>query len=391
MRMRLGDPRRARAGFSVLLLCVVSACTLEVGQESDVSQVEQAATQKTLIAGRKVRLWSNLKRDRGAAHYRACENQPFKFTLTFRNKGSAIWRDVKGRGDAVGSDVFVETANGKVDTLTDRKRFSLRNNLNDYVRGDRKAHECSTKRGCRNTRAIKGGMNARAPNKPGIYATRWRLRDYSKKWNGGQGFGPKPTVRIRVVHCDPAPENCGCTVECSDGTSTKLWSAIESDAMCKSVAEGYCKPADYVGHQFVECGQPITPGDDFPGGYAGSPGDEDLEDPPNSWWIDEEDPSGSGGSGGSGAGGGAWWWDDDDEDPGIGIELPDDPDYQPDGFDGVAEEPPRGSVLESDSGCSASRSPAGSGLWTLAALGALGLVIRRRSVRSSRGRRSKHR
>ena len=117
--------------------------------------------------------WSNAKKFHGKkAHYQVCAGKPFKMAFTFKNIGSATWRDVKGRGDRVGNDVYLVTANGKRDKLTDRKRLSLRGNKNRVVRGDRKGKNCSTKDGCRRTTFIKGGIRATAPKKPGIYRSR---------------------------------------------------------------------------------------------------------------------------------------------------------------------------------------------------------------------------
>jgi hypothetical protein len=119
---------------------------------------------------------------------------------------------VKGRGKNVGNDVFLVTANGKKDKLTGKTRFSVKLNKNRVVRGDRKAKNCSTKNGCRRSTFIKGGMLAKAPKKPGIYTTRWRLRDYSKAWGKkSKGFGPKVELKIRVKDCTTgsAAATCG--------------------------------------------------------------------------------------------------------------------------------------------------------------------------------------
>ncbi len=353
-------------GLGLALLVTLAGCTAPVGDDfeaEDTDSTQLAATAPKLLANKSVGLWANLWKER-EAHYRACENQPFLFTLTYRNKGSAVWRDVVGRGDKPGSDVFLETLDNKPDPLTGHKRYSLRNNANDWVRGDRKAGECTTRRGCRKTRAVRHGIHATAPGRPGKYwSKRYHLRDYSKAHNSPAGFGPRVRMRIHVVHCEPPAENCGCTVECSDGTSHKLWSAIEDDNMCKVVGEGYCKPASLVSHEFKQCTQPTTDAGSYPGGYAGAPGDEDLEDPPGGYVLEDDGDGSSGsggtGSGGSGGGGSSWWWNGEEDDPGVGI-TPDSPDYEPDGFDGVAEEPDRGAVLESESGCSLSSPTRGS-------------------------------
>ncbi len=211
---------------------------------------------------------SNAKRFRGGkkANYVVCAGQPFEFSFTFKNKGSAVWRDVKGRGDSMGSDVFLVTASGKKDKLTGKTRFSLKKNANKKVRGDRKAKNCSSKNGCRKTIFVKGGIQAKAPKKPGIYTTRWRLRDYSKlHGKKSKGFGPKAELKFKVMSCTTGA--CGCYVWCTDGEKKKV-AAEESSAQCKSVGTSMCGgPEKFLKHQYDPC--PVDPGT---GGTAGSGG-----------------------------------------------------------------------------------------------------------------------
>lgn len=257
------------------------------------TQGDCVPAEKTLKA-KAVKKWSSAKRFRGKqAHYIACAEQPLKLGFTFSNVGSATWRDVEKRGKAVGSDVFLVTASGKADKLTGKKRFSLRHNDNDLVRGDRKAKNCADKRGCRKTRFISGGMKAKAPKKPGVYTSRWRLRDYSAAWGKqSQGFGPKVELKVKVVSCELPSAGCGCRVWCTDGSSQKLASTITSNAMCKSVAETACKPAATLKHDYVAC---------QPGGGGGTTStDPSAPSPPSSpaggsdgsdWPEPETDPS----------------------------------------------------------------------------------------------------
>ncbi len=327
----------------------------------------QALSTPTLKASA-VKMWSNLNRDRStSAHYVACPGQPFLMNFTLKNKGSAVWRDVKGRGKTVGTDVFLETANGKTDGLTGKVRYSLKKNANDYVRGGRKGKNCTSQRGCNKTRSIKGGMKATAPLKVGVYKGRWRLRDYSKAWGmNSKGFGPKVEMRIRVDSC--AAPWCGCKVQCENGSIHDVTADIQSDAICQSVGESLCPGATLASHLFRPCPTSGSGGASSggaggsggtynpPGGYAGNPGDEDEDDPPGSWYFEEESGNGGGtaGSGGTGNGGtgnggsGAW---------GPGEDEPDDPDYTPSGFDGVDEAPERGSVEEGASSCSVGKAP----------------------------------
>lgn len=292
-----------RAALGVLLLGA-GACSSP--DRADLDSAALGIESPQLRASKWVKLWSDLPKDHGTkAHYRACEGEAFRFTLSFRNMGSAIWRDEPGRGDAVGSDVFLETASGKPDRLTGKPRYSLRWNANDWVRGDRKAKECTMNRGCRRTRAIHDGIAARAPAAPGVYRSRWRLRDYSKAWSSAQGFGPKAELRVRVEHC-PGPGECACKVECSDGSRTTLWLSGGSDSACKSQADLFCLPFEATVHQFEACTPPPDGGAGGHGGTgsggAGSAGGVNAEDPPDGpgFWITDADLP-AGGAGGSGA------------------------------------------------------------------------------------------
>lgn len=382
-----GQMGLARSLRLLLVLGLGSAgCAAPADPGEDIDSVELGATSSKLRASKWVKLWSDLPKERGGtAHFRACAGDSFKFTLSFRNMGSAIWRDVPGRGEEVGSDVFLETANGKKDGLTGKTRFSLRWNANDWVRGDRKAKECTMNRGCRRTRAVHDGIKARAPAKPGIYKSRWRLRDYSEAWSAPQGFGPKAEVRVRVEQC-AAPGECACKVACSDGTGTTLFLMGGSEATCKTEAQLNCLPYEVTSHDLGECN---TGGAGGSGGTSATNPDEvNAEAPPDGpgFWITDSElasggSGGSGGTGGSSAAGGAagaeWWGGEDD--PGVGTDdLIDDPDYQPDGFDGVAEDV-SGGVVPADEGCSFAAPHRGSAPLALAGLLVLGALLRRRS------------
>ena len=397
--MGLTRSTRTRTGLLVLALGVTACSAPERGEDGDLDSIGQAATKPELRASSWAKLWSDLPEDRsGVAHYQACQGEPFKFTLAFRNMGSAIWRDVAGQGDEVGSDVFLTTTSGKTDTLTGKKRFSVRWDANDWVRGDRKAKECTTKRGCRRTRFIHNGMKAKAPTVPGVYTSRWRMRDYSTHWDTPTGFGPKVALRVRVEHC-PAPGECACKVTCSDGAKTVIWMNGGSQVDCESGAAMYCLPYEAVTSQFVPCPPPPVGGTGGTGGNVGTgdPNEVNVEAPPDGpgFWITDSDAgsagssgaggsSGEGGSTGSGASsgtGGGWGGDD----PGIGIdEVPEDPEWQDDGFDGVDEEISSGVIpAEDESGCSFSAKRARTPALMLAWLGALGAVLRRRRAQKA--------
>jgi Stage II sporulation protein len=211
--------------------------------------VPQAETLKATA----VRKWSNAKRYHGkAADYLACAGDKLKMSFTFKNVGTAEWRDVSGRGKSIGSDVFLVTASGKKDRITGHKHYSIRLDKNSHVRGDRNAKNCSNRNGCRKTTFIAGAMSGRAPKKAGIYKSRWRLRDFSKAWgNKSHGFGPKVQIKLKVVDCSVPQGTCGCRVWCNDGKSHRLSSSIKTNAQCKSAAKQYCHANDGASSIFI--------------------------------------------------------------------------------------------------------------------------------------------
>ncbi|MBK7580752.1 MAG: N-acetylmuramoyl-L-alanine amidase [Myxococcales bacterium] len=343
--------------------------------------------------------WSSAKRHRGKkANYTVCAGDRFKFSFTFKNKGTATWHDVDGRGRKVGSDVFLVTANGKTDKLTGKKRFSVKLNKNAHVHGDRKAKDCSTKDGCRRTTFIKGAIEAMAPKKPGIYRSRWRLRDYSKAWGKhSKGFGPKAQLAFQVVSCDQPKKECGCRVWCTDGKSQKLPANISSAAMCKSVAQTFCKPAGYLDHSFQACSTAGTGGGGGKGGASAtdpsapsasedpaagtepSASEEPAVESPAASPADDE-PAAESSAGDEG--------DEDDDngldssddlDDGVGTEEADDADFEDDDYPGYDETE---TVVGETSGCSLSGPSSGAplSLGFLAVIGA-GLSVRRRRSR----------
>jgi hypothetical protein len=332
---------------------------------------------------------SNAKRFRGKnADYLVCAGKPFELSFTFKNKGSAVWRDVDGRGKTLGSDVFLVTADGKKDKLTGKTRFSLKNNKNSKVRGDRKAKNCSNKNGCRRTTFVKGGIQAKAPKKPGTYTTRWRLRDYSKlHGKQSKGFGPKVQLKFKVKDCTTG--QCGCWVWCTDGSKKKV-AAEGSSAQCKSVGATMCGGAAKVlHHQYSPCAPSGTGGSSAGSGGASSGGTSSGSGGASSGGTS----SGSGGAAGDTGGGDPIddpatdptsdpAFDGSEEEPGIegdesaavGAEEPDDGDFgEEDGFDGDEEGLSRGEAIEDSSGCSVARRP-GSVPGSSMALGSLALL-----------------
>jgi len=358
------------------------------GQDIKVSQASGPCVgdEKTLRA-RLTKRWSNAKRHRGKhADYVVCAEQPFEMTFSFRNTGSATWRDVKNRGKSMGSDVFLVTADGKTDGLTGKKRFSLRHNQNSEVRGDHKAGNCVTKDGCRKTRFVHGGMQAVAPKKPGIYRSRWRLRDYSKHWGKqSHGFGPKVELRVKVVSCEQKQAECGCRAWCTNGKSHKLAASIESAAACKSVAQTFCGSGKYLDHAFEACpaeppeaegeepGSAPNPSTEPPSGSSPSPepdaGAPEAQAPAASEPAEEaeDEEIDNGLTPEEGADG------EEDEAP-----VEDDPEFEDDGFDGDED----GGVTPYEQGCAVTTTGVGArgeaGLAGIALACAL-LARRRRS------------
>lgn len=375
------------------LIWGLGACSAPAETTEDAEQAEAELTSGSdLVASKWMKLWSNLPKDRdSSAHYKCCQGQPFKFALSFRNMGSAIWRDVPGRGAKPGSDVHLETSNGKKSKLTGKVRYSLRWNANDWVRGDRKANECTTKPGCRRTRAVHDGISAKAPKEPGIYKSRWRLRDHSEVWGKDPvGFGPIAEMRLRVLDC-PDYNECKCRVTCEDGSITTLYLLGGTEPQCEQNAELHCFPQAMKSFTFVPCTDPPDGGSGGSGGvYNPNPGDVNAEEPPDlpGYWITDSETAGGAGGSGGGSGGtsgsaGNTWWGGSDEDTGIGVgQVPEDPDYEPDDFDGVAEDVQPGTVALED-GCSISAERERSAALGLAFLVAAGALFRRRAQNRS--------
>jgi uncharacterized membrane protein YgcG len=333
-----------------------SACIHVSGSETfDAIRYNKKTAEKTDKA-KAVRKWSNARRYHGKqADYLACTGDQVRFAFTFKNVGTATWRDVKGRGKSVGSDVFLVTTNGKKDPLTHHKRYSIRWNKNHHVRGDRKAPNCSNKNGCRKTTFIRHGMLGRAPKKPGIYRSRWRLRDYSKAWGKhSNGFGPKVQIKLKVIKCEQA--TCGCQVWCSDGKSHRLSSSIQSDAQCKTAAANYCRPGQGQGSLYLYSYQVCQVAGNAPQGGAGGSTSTASD---SSGGASASSSGGAGGSSGGGAatpyggsagaggaGSSADPWDvggpDDANsipivDNGDDSAVQDDPGFSDDGFNGDAD------------------------------------------------------
>lgn len=360
-----------------------------------IETTSQPVTNGKTVHSMAVRKWSNAVKYHGRekADYLVCSGDRLRLAFTFKNLGSAAWRDVNGRGDFAGSDVFLVTASGRKDRITGHKHYSLRYNWNHVVRGDRSAKNCSRHNGCRKTTFVRHGMVGKAPEEPGVYHSRWRLRDFSSHWGKhSKPFSKKVDLRIKVVDCS----DCGCTVACStggDGESHVVPDARTS-AECQAAAAAYCVKdnASLFVHHFKLCPPHTQPGSDGTTGTVptGSGGSGEVGSGGSGYGGSGYGGSGAGGNGyggsgyggsgygGSGYGGsGSGGYDQGgEEDPngydiiddGSESDAPDDPGYSDDGFNGDADFS-RGSTLPA-TGCSISAPRAGG-----AASGAGGVLL----------------
>jgi MYXO-CTERM domain-containing protein len=202
-------------------------------------------------------------------------------------------------------------------------------------------------------------MKAKAPKKPGIYHSRWRLRDYSKAWGKkSHGFGPKLDLSLKVIQCTQPKNECGCRVWCSNGKTHKLAADIVSAAECKSVAKTFCSPNKVVSQSFQACSVPDSGPTSSPSGPAG-----DDVGGAGQGGASSTDPSSSGGNAGSGStdpqtsdegdegDDNGYDLGDSEDDPDT-LPVEDDPDFTDDGFDGNDEAHP--DLGSADGGCSLS-------------------------------------
>jgi MYXO-CTERM domain-containing protein len=292
--------RLARSlGWAAIAVAPIAGCSVEVVDQDEGSRTGGSeridSTQQALYDGmlqaNLYSKYSNGTRYRGTdADYLLCTGQPFNMYYTFSNVGDNTWRDVEGRGDKHGSDIKLVSLTGGVDPLFKRTYASVNENLNNVVAGEGSGADwCTTKPGCRRTRFMAAGFWAIAPSVPGVYASRWRLRDYSKASEGtSDGFGPKVGIRWKVIDCSLS---CGCLATCSDG-QTKEVTANESN--CVDVSKAMCSPAVYVTSNWIPC--PIY-GSGGTGGTTGSGG---------SGGVGGSGSGGTSGVGGSGTGGSGW-------------------------------------------------------------------------------------
>jgi MYXO-CTERM domain-containing protein len=132
----------------------------------------------------------------GKAHFQVCTGAAFHFWFELKNKGTVVWTDEDDTtAGHWGKAVRLGTPGDKTDVLTGLTRVTVANNENSSV--DPKGGDCNDKPGCSRTVFIKGpGIEAKAPDAPGIYKTEWRLVDENRGW-----FGPTMWLDFSVVAC----------------------------------------------------------------------------------------------------------------------------------------------------------------------------------------------
>ena len=159
--------------------------------------------------------WSDAQPDQsGDADYIACSGEQFRMWFELKNIGTARWADLGGDGWYVGERMKLEPVGGETDLLTGLERVRLTKNANDNVRpkawGGTPGEACNNKPKCRRTVFTDEGLLATAPDEPGIYTSKWQLRDRTPVTN--KSFGPKMKLTFRVESCatphepDPEPE-----------------------------------------------------------------------------------------------------------------------------------------------------------------------------------------
>jgi MYXO-CTERM domain-containing protein len=410
-----GFSRSLAIGLSGLALAGCGAPASPEDYESEeelIAETQEPATTTLPVAARYLKGSSTTPKFHGAgAQYISCAGYPLVVSYDYQNTGSVVLRDVEGKGSTKGSDVKLVTTSGKKDSVTKKKFKSVRDNGNGWVRSDRKAANCLDKDGCRNTRFKMKGV---APTKPGLYTSRWRLRDFSAAWDGtSKPFGPIAKLRFNVVPCNSV--DCGCTAHCTDGSSFKT--AAEA-SNCEEIATAKCND-ELLSWNYEPC-----PWDPPPVGSGGSSGGGSGG---TSSGGTSSGGTSSGGSSGSSSGGcsscvldeeyeggescctasntcgftadylqgkcvplpdegvldenGYTPGPDYPQDPGDPTD-PNDPNYDPDSEDYIDPsevEESRGGVTAAEGGCSVSSRPSRSAAWLAGLLGIALLARRRRA------------
>jgi uncharacterized membrane protein YgcG len=270
--------RVTMAGLSrwVCLAAVAAGCGAPVPSElaeEGIDSTEQAL-EEALLADRTWKGATILPRRRNLdgrnIDYIACARQPFKMGFTFKNVGDAVWRDVvPGRDKAPGTDVLAVAVDANLmarpDPITGIQYVSVNQTQNNWVKYQPDAPLCAKERGCRKTvfSPATQGAFVTAPEKPGIYRSRWRLRDFQPGGTSVRIKGGRAGLSFEVKSCS-APA-CGCWLWCNDGSESKVLAKVDSTG-CMQQAFTQCQDrGGLLVHQYLPC-------PDFVPGFGGSPG-----------------------------------------------------------------------------------------------------------------------
>ncbi|RYE94157.1 MAG: hypothetical protein EOO75_02715, partial [Myxococcales bacterium] len=137
--------------------------------------------------------WSAGQDPTGEAQLRLCAGEALSFSFDLRNTGSENWTDKGSAGDAWGERVRLGSVDDKKDPFVGLTRVSLDQTKNTHVYPEGDADNCNDKAKCERTVFALAGQ---APDKPGVYTTRWRLVDDGREW-----FGPTLSRTVRVDEC----------------------------------------------------------------------------------------------------------------------------------------------------------------------------------------------
>jgi MYXO-CTERM domain-containing protein len=197
------------------------------------------------LGGKLAKAWSDAPKDpSGKADYAVCAGDDVRLWLKLTNNGTARWADKGKNGKYVGERVRLSSVGGK-DALTGSKEVSVGANANDDVRpaswGGGGGKACSDKDGCRTTVFTKKGLAGKAPAKPGLYSSSWRLHDESPVWKDAKAFGPKVTLRFKVEACEaptPLPLAASSPDEPSEGAGLVEDEDLDSDLGIEDIGDG---------------------------------------------------------------------------------------------------------------------------------------------------------
>lgn len=145
-----------------------AACTEELGEPRCLAPYAAKLVKTTSDA---------VADDTKAAKFKVCAGEVVTTNFEVRNEGYLEWTDVNGLGKAqYGKAMRLGVPAGDpLDPITGGNRWSVKNNDNNKVVWN--GPDCNDKPGCRRTVFAVTGT---APEKVGVYTTRWKLLDEKK-------------------------------------------------------------------------------------------------------------------------------------------------------------------------------------------------------------------